>query len=155
MQSFNQWTSDILFCSKSCSIWYQIKLYKELNSGYNHVSILNYQTKHTNKVNFEIYEIATWLTNNCKTLIDQQFQWQFLITNSGFWLVNILLGKFDTSKKKENYKNTFFWWKATKKCQQKKHTWRESCIEKRESCKRKLHLSKLIPLTNDVSCPNI
>ena len=30
-----------------------------------------------------------------------QFQWQFLITNPGLWLVNILLCKFNTSSKKE------------------------------------------------------
>ena len=30
-----------------------------------------------------------------------QFHWQFLTTNSGFWLVNILVRKFNTSSKKE------------------------------------------------------
>ena len=30
-----------------------------------------------------------------------QFHWQFLITNSCFWLVSILLRKFDTSSKME------------------------------------------------------
>ena len=44
---------------------------------------------------------------------------QFLITNSGFWLVNILLRKFDTihqKKRNENDKNTTLWWKTRKKC---------------------------------------
>ena len=41
---------------------------------------------------------------------DIQFRWQFLITYSGFWLVNVLLRKFDTSSKaKWNwYKHKFF-----------------------------------------------
>ena len=30
-----------------------------------------------------------------------QFHWQFLITYSDFWLVNILLQKFDTASEKE------------------------------------------------------
>ena len=30
------------------------------------------------------------------------FHWQFLITYSGFWLVNILLQVFDTSSQKRN-----------------------------------------------------
>ena len=32
---------------------------------------------------------------------DTKFHWQFLITYSGFWLVNILLWKFETLSKKE------------------------------------------------------
>ena len=48
------------------------------------------------------------------------FHWQFLITYSGFWLINILLGKFDTSSKKEMkmIKSQFFKWKLTIKCQE-------------------------------------
>ena len=48
-----------------------------------------------------------------------QFHWQFLITNSDFWLVNILLQKFDTSSKNEMkmIKTRTYWWEATKKCQ--------------------------------------
>ena len=34
-------------------------------------------------------------------LLHIQFHWQFLIPYSGFWLVNILLQKFDTISKKE------------------------------------------------------
>ena len=35
-----------------------------------------------------------------------QFHWQFLITNSGFWLVNMMLWKFDTLSKKRNGNDT-------------------------------------------------
>ena len=31
----------------------------------------------------------------------KQFHWQFLTTHSGFWLINILLRKFDNSSGKE------------------------------------------------------
>ena len=49
-----------------------------------------------------------------------QFHWQILTTYSGFWLVNILLGKFNTSSKKEMkmIKIQIFRWKMTKKCQE-------------------------------------
>ena len=50
-----------------------------------------------------------------------QFHWQFLITNSGFWLVN-MLWKFDTlSKKKEMVMipTQIFWWKPTKRYQKR------------------------------------
>ena len=44
-----------------------------------------------------------------------QFHWQFFITYSGFWLVNILLPKFDTSSKKNEIdKNTNFLMKNKK-----------------------------------------
>ena len=52
-------------------------------------------------------------------LLFMQFHWQFLIPNSGFWLVNILLRKLDTSSEKrtENKKNPHFsWLKTTKNC---------------------------------------
>ena len=40
----------------------------------------------------------------------------------GFWLVNILLWKFDTSLIKEMkiIKTQFFWWRVTKKCHKSK-----------------------------------
>ena len=45
-----------------------------------------------------------------------QFHWQVLVINSCLWLVNILLRKFDTSKKRnENYKNTIFLMKNKEK----------------------------------------
>ena len=69
------------------------------------------------------YSLNLWLFKNCSSIIlsfpaglprtidinwsmvisfsCMQFQWQFLITNSGFWLVNILLRKLDTSWKKK------------------------------------------------------
>ena len=52
---------------------------------------------------------------NCYTYI--QLHWQFLITYSCFWLVNILLRKCDTSTKKEMQmiKTKIFWWKTKKK----------------------------------------
>ena len=39
------------------------------------------------------------------------------ITNSDFWLVNILLRKLDISSKKEAKIKTTFWWKATENYQ--------------------------------------
>ena len=42
-----------------------------------------------------------------------QFNWQFPTTNSCFWLVNILLQKFDTSSK--NIKTQILWWKTKQK----------------------------------------
>ena len=36
----------------------------------------------------------------CKKEINTQFHWHFLITSSGFWLVNFLLRKFDTLSNK-------------------------------------------------------
>ena len=47
-----------------------------------------------------------------------QFHWQFLIISSDFWLVNILLRKFDTSSEKEMKMiiTQIFWWKTIKKC---------------------------------------
>ena len=38
---------------------------------------------------------------NMKISLNIQFHWQLETTNSHFWLVNILLRKFDTSSKKE------------------------------------------------------
>ena len=49
--------------------------------------------------------------------INIQLHWHFGITNSYFWLFNILLRKFDTSSKKEMIKTKTLWWKITKKCQ--------------------------------------
>ena len=46
------------------------------------------------QLNFQVKSICT---THAKFKSWIQFQWQFLITNSGFWLVNILLCKFDTS----------------------------------------------------------
>ena len=48
-----------------------------------------------------------------------QFRWQLETTNSRFWLVNILLQKFDTLSEKEMkmIKTQMLWWKSTKKCQ--------------------------------------
>ena len=50
-----------------------------------------------------------------------QFHWQFLFTNSRFWLVNILLCKFDNLSKKEiKYENPQnSWWKTTKNAKKK------------------------------------
>ena len=58
-------------------------------------------------------------TLSSKYGISIHFQWQFIITIFGFWLVNILLLKFDTSSKKEMkmIKTHIFWWKTTRKCQ--------------------------------------
>ena len=53
-------------------------------------------------------------------LLHIQFHWQFLSSYSVFWLVNILLWKFDISSQKKNWKQQkyFYWWKTTtKKCQ--------------------------------------
>ena len=47
-----------------------------------------------------------------------QFHWQFLITYSGFWLVNILLLKFDTSSNKEMRMIKIHFLDKTKKCQE-------------------------------------
>lgn len=55
-----------------------------------------------------------------------KFLWQFLITNAGFWLVNILLWKFRTSSKKKMkmIKTWIVWWKATKNiCKHEKTIW--------------------------------
>ena len=50
----------------------------------------------------DIFIIFTW---KCLLFLGDllyiQLHWQFPITYSGFWLVNILLRKFDTSSKKE------------------------------------------------------
>ena len=64
-----------------------------------------------------LIDILRW----CHTwdLLFMQFHWQFLIPNSGFWLVNILLRKLDTSSEKrtENKKTPHFsWLKTTKNC---------------------------------------
>ena len=51
-------------------------------------------------------------------LLHIQFHKQFLVTYSGFWLVNILLQLFDISSQKRNEKekNTFLLPKNKKKC---------------------------------------
>ena len=51
-----------------------------------------------------------------------QFHWQLETTNSRFWLVNILLPKFDTLSKEEMkiIKAQILWWKKTKR--KKKNT---------------------------------
>ena len=48
-----------------------------------------------------------------------QFHWQLETTNSYFWLVNILLRKFETLSKKEikMIKTQISWWKTSKKYQ--------------------------------------
>ena len=53
---------------------------------------------------FYVFESLQFIKIYC---INRRFQWQFLITNPGFWLVNILFRNFDTSSKKwnENDKN--------------------------------------------------
>ena len=45
-----------------------------------------------------------------------QFHWQFLIAKSGFWLVNILLQKFDSLPEREMkmMKKQVFWWRRSK-----------------------------------------
>ena len=50
-----------------------------------------------------------------------KFHWQFPITYCGFWLVNILLRKFDTSSKKEMkmIKTQIFFMENNKKCQER------------------------------------
>ena len=55
-------------------------------------------------------------------LLHIQFHKQFLVTYSGFWLVNILLQLFDISSQKRNEKekNTFLLPKNKKKCYVKK-----------------------------------
>ena len=77
----------------------------------------------------DIFIIFTW---KCLLFLGDllyiQLHWQFPITYSGFWLVNILLRKFDTSSKKrnENDKSTHFFIenkqnknnKKEKKCQE-------------------------------------
>ena len=50
-------------------------------------------------------------------MVHIQFHWQFLIMFSGFWLVNNLLCKFDTSSKKNMAKTQLVWWKTTTKFQ--------------------------------------
>ena len=46
-----------------------------------------------------------------------QFHWQFIITNSSYWLVSALLRKFDPLLRKEMkmIKTHAFWWKKKKK----------------------------------------
>ena len=57
-------------------------------------------------------------------IFNLQFQWQFLIIYSSFWLVNILLRKFDASSKKEMkmIKNKNFLIKNNIKKMPKKYT---------------------------------
>ena len=53
--------------------------------------------------------------SNCTLSIATYNFWQFLVTNSRIWLVNILRRNFDTlSKKEKNMKKTqILWWKTT------------------------------------------
>ena len=58
---------------------------------------------------------------NCFWDISIQFRWQLETTNSGFWVVNVLLRKFNTlpEKRNENDKNTNFVMKNNKKMPKK------------------------------------
>ena len=58
-----------------------------------------------------------------------KFPWQFWTTNPSFWLVIILLRKFDASSKKEMkmIKTQIFWWKTLTKCQ-KKIRWKHKVV---------------------------
>ena len=62
-----------------------------------------------------MFWVVFW--NVGRTYFSIEFHWQFLFTNSAFWLVNILLQKFDTSSK--NKIKAHIWMKKKKKkCQE-------------------------------------
>ena len=95
-----------------------------------------------------IFDSQWMLTHKIYNVLTRtiQFHWQFLITNSGFWLINILLRKFNTSSKKEMkmIKAQLFWWKRMKRCQ-------------KSLCKHRVTFFTLNspPLIHDVTCPKL
>ena len=63
-----------------------------------------YLTQKITRYNLFCKNVLPYTSHMCKVFIDVQFHRQFLITNSCFWLVDILLRKFDNSSKKKEKK---------------------------------------------------
>ena len=91
--SYRNQSGDLLSKSMDCFLYDNGLRHERVNGTNNKATVCNGLIK------------RTWIdeNNNLKSTlhINMQFHWQFLITYSGFWLVNILLQKFDTSSKKE------------------------------------------------------
>ena len=91
--SYRNQSSDLLSKSMDCFLYDNGLRHERVNGTNNKATVCNGLIK------------RTWIDENnnlkSKWYLNIQSHWRFLITYFGFWLVNILLRKFDTSSKKE------------------------------------------------------